>query len=83
MCGCMNKSTGQTGVKEFKVEGQDCVYTLEQLASFVPKADLMDEKYPSFSAGVVLATQINEYDQDCNKFAKWIKDNIENFTNEL
>ncbi len=83
MCGCMNKATGEPSVKVFTVEGQDCVYLLEQLVSLIPKADLMDIRYPEFSAGVVLASQINEYDTDCNKFARWIKDNIENFNNEL
>ena len=43
----------------------------------------MDAKYPEMMASHILNTQIEEYDVDCSSFAIWIKDNIENFTNEL
>mgnify|MGYP001240497906 CR=1 FL=1 len=80
MCGCMNKKEIQPS---FKLEGRECLYLKEQLEQLRDKAVKMDVKYPEMMASHILNTQIEEYDVDCSSFAIWIKDNIENFTNEL
>lgn len=86
MCGCMNNTNNDSREvvsSGFKVNNKECLYLKEQLLQLIPKAEKMDILYPEMMASHVLKTQIEEYDTDCTSFASWIKDNIENFTNEL